>query len=53
MKGIMKLRSTVALQRLVRCQNFHDASNANIIKSKVDRSSKEFQVNILNFVNDN
>jgi hypothetical protein len=43
---MIKLRSSVALRRLVRCKNFHDVSNANVIKSKVDRTSKEFQVEI-------
>ncbi|CAB4005801.1 methylcrotonoyl- carboxylase beta chain, mitochondrial, partial [Paramuricea clavata] len=33
--------------QIVRCKNFHDVSNANVIKSKVDRSSKEFQENKL------
>ena len=44
MKAMIRLRSTVALQRLVGCKNFHDVANANVIKSKVDRSSKEFLV---------
>ena len=44
MKALIRLRRTFALQRLLGCKNFHDVSNANVIRSKVDRSSKEFQV---------
>ncbi|XP_028405872.1 methylcrotonoyl-CoA carboxylase beta chain, mitochondrial-like [Dendronephthya gigantea] len=45
MKGMIRLRDIVTLQSLVRCRGFHDTSMANIIKSKIDRSSKEFLEN--------
>ena len=48
MKGIIRLRSRAVLQRLIRYKNFHDDLNANVLKSKVDRSSKEFQVRCFN-----
>ena len=49
MKGIIKLRSRVGLQRLLRYKNFHDVSNASVIKSTVDRASKEFQVKFFKY----
>ena len=49
MKGIVKLRSRVSLQRLLRYNNFHDVSSANVIKSNVDRASKEFQVKFFKY----
>ena len=41
----MRFKNQIRLQRFLKhSKYFHDVSNANVIKSNVDRSSKDFQV---------
>ena len=45
MKTILRFKTRINLGRFFNGKRyFHDVSQANVIESKVDRSSKEFQV---------